>query len=91
MLGHAARPYPLKAGKPQRILIINFQIMLSLILIFTAMSMPSTVFILTGFMKTIPYDLEDSGRIDGANEWIIYLQGHNYASDCPLHRPGNHL
>ena len=46
--------------------------MLSLILIFTAMSMPSTVFILTGFMKTIPYDLEDSGRIDGANEWIIY-------------------
>ncbi|QEN06962.1 carbohydrate ABC transporter permease [Oceanispirochaeta crateris] len=67
---------PLKAAIiPLFLLIRKLHLMdnqLSLILIFTAMSMPSTVFILTGFMKTIPYDLEDSGRIDGANEWVIY-------------------
>jgi raffinose/stachyose/melibiose transport system permease protein len=67
---------PLKAAIiPLFLLIRKLHLMdnqLSLILIFTAMSMPSTVFILTGFMKTIPYDLEDSGRIDGASEWVIY-------------------
>ena len=52
--------------------LMNNQI--ALILIFTAMSLPSTVFILSGFMKTIPYALEDSGRIDGANEWTVFRQ-----------------
>lgn len=69
---------PLKAAIiPLFMLIRNLGLMnnpLALILIFTAMSMPSTVFILTGFMKTIPHDLEDSGRIDGANEWMVYRQ-----------------
>lgn len=69
---------PLKAAIiPLFILIRNLGLMdnpIALILIFTAMSMPSTVFILTGFMKTIPHDLEDSGRIDGANEWMVYRQ-----------------
>lgn len=69
---------PLKAAIiPLFILIKTLGLMdnpLALILIFTAMSMPSTVFILTGFMKTIPHDLEDSGRIDGANEWMVYRQ-----------------
>lgn len=45
---------------------------LALVLIFAAMSMPSTVFILTGFMRTIPRDLEDAARIDGANDFGIY-------------------
>ncbi|MDA3957275.1 carbohydrate ABC transporter permease [Oceanispirochaeta sp.] len=67
---------PLKAAViPLFLLMKNLNLMdnqIALILIFTAMSMPSTVFILTGFMKTIPHDLEDSGRIDGANEWVIY-------------------
>ena len=69
---------PLKAAIiPLFMLVRNLGLMdnpLALILIFTAMSMPSTVFILTGFMKTIPHDLEDSGRIDGANEWMVYRQ-----------------
>lgn len=67
---------PLKAAIiPLFLLIRRIGLMdtrLSLILIFTAMSMPATVFILTGFMRTIPRDLEDAARIDGANDFGIY-------------------
>ena len=45
---------------------------ISIILIFIAMGLPSTVFILSGFMKTIPMDLEYAARIDGCNDWGIY-------------------
>ena len=45
---------------------------ISIITIFIAMGLPSTVFILSGFMKTIPMDLEYAARIDGCNEWGIY-------------------
>jgi raffinose/stachyose/melibiose transport system permease protein len=44
----------------------------SIIMIFIAMGLPSTVFILSGFMKTIPVDLEYAARIDGCNDWGIY-------------------
>ena len=45
---------------------------LSIIMVFIAMGLPSTVFILSGFMKTIPIDLEYAARIDGCNDWGIY-------------------
>lgn len=45
---------------------------LSVILIFIAMGLPSTVFILSGFMKSVPGELEDAARIDGCSEWGIY-------------------
>jgi raffinose/stachyose/melibiose transport system permease protein len=45
---------------------------ISIIMIFIAMGLPSTVFILSGFMKTIPKDLEYAARIDGCNDWSIY-------------------
>jgi len=45
-----------------------------LIAIYTAMGLPSTVFILTGFLKTLPSELEDSARIDGASEARILVQ-----------------
>lgn len=45
---------------------------ISVILIFIAMSLPSTIFILSGFMKTIPKDLEYAARIDGCSDWMIY-------------------
>lgn len=44
----------------------------ALVIIFTAMGLPSTVFILSGFMKTIPFELEDAARIDGTNDFGIY-------------------
>lgn len=50
---------------------------LSLILIYVAMGLPSTVFIMTGFLRTLPGELEDAARIDGASEprimWSVML------------------
>ncbi len=55
---------------------------LGLVCIYAAMGLPSTVFILTGFLRTLPGELEQSARIDGASElrilWSIML---------PLTRP----
>lgn len=55
---------------------------MSLVIVYTAMGLPSTVFIMTGFIRTLPRDLEDAARTDGAGEarimWSIML---------PLTRP----
>jgi raffinose/stachyose/melibiose transport system permease protein len=50
--------------------LINTQ--LSVIMIFIAMGLPSTVFILSGFMKGIPLELEYAARIDGCSDFQIY-------------------
>ncbi len=67
---------PLKAAIiPLFILMKNLGLVdrpLSVILIFAAMGLPSTVFILSGFMKSVPIDLEYAARIDGCNDWAIY-------------------
>lgn len=48
--------------------------LLGLICIYTAMSLPATVFILTGFLRSLPTELEDSARMDGASEFRIMVQ-----------------
>jgi raffinose/stachyose/melibiose transport system permease protein len=48
--------------------------LLGLIFIYTAMSLPATVFILTGFLRSLPSELEDSARMDGASELRIMVQ-----------------
>lgn len=47
---------------------------LGLVLVYTAAGLPSAVFILTGFLRTLPGELEQSARIDGASELRIMLQ-----------------
>ena len=44
----------------------------SLIIVYTAMGLPLTIFILSGFMSEIPRDLKDAARVDGASEYRIY-------------------
>ncbi|ULO04680.1 carbohydrate ABC transporter permease [Paenibacillus sp. 19GGS1-52] len=44
----------------------------SLILPYVAFSTPIAVFILTGFMKAIPHEIEESAFIDGANIYRIF-------------------
>jgi raffinose/stachyose/melibiose transport system permease protein len=55
---------------------------MALICVYTAMGLPSTVFIMTGFIRTLPGELEDAARMDGASElrimWSVLL---------PLARP----
>jgi raffinose/stachyose/melibiose transport system permease protein len=53
-----------------------------LVLVYVAMGLPSAVFILTGFLRTLPGELEQSARIDGASEARIML-----SIMLPLARP----
>lgn len=43
----------------------------SLILIYTATGIPISVFILTGFFRTLPVELEEAARIDGCNHFQV--------------------
>ncbi|NLV84547.1 MAG: carbohydrate ABC transporter permease [Spirochaetales bacterium] len=69
---------PLKAAVIPLFLIVKSMNLvdkpLSVIFIFIAMGIPSTVFILSGFMKSIPLDLEHAARIDGCSDFRIYWQ-----------------
>lgn len=53
-----------------------------LVLIYTAMGLPAAIFILTGFLRTLPSELEQSARIDGAGEFRIMV-----SIMLPLARP----
>jgi raffinose/stachyose/melibiose transport system permease protein len=44
----------------------------SLILVYVAMGLPLTIFILTAFMKQIPKELKEAARLDGASEYRIF-------------------
>ena len=45
---------------------------LGLILVYAAGGIPAAVFILTGFFRSLPSDLEGAARIDGASEWQVF-------------------
>ena len=45
-----------------------------LVLIYVAMGLPSAVFILTGFLRTLPSELEEAARIEGASELQVMLR-----------------
>lgn len=45
-----------------------------LMLIYIAMSIPFSMFILTGFIKMIPTAMDESAYMDGANELVILLR-----------------
>lgn len=47
---------------------------LSLILVYAASGVPFTVFILAAFFRTLPRELEEAAKIDGAGEFRIYWQ-----------------
>ena len=42
-----------------------------LVLIYIGVRIPFAVFVITSFMRTIPRELEEAARIDGASEWQI--------------------
>ncbi len=59
-------------------IIIRFLGMLNtrqgLMLVYLAAAMPFVVFMMQGFFRTIPVELEESARIDGAGEFRIFWQ-----------------
>jgi raffinose/stachyose/melibiose transport system permease protein len=60
---------------PLMIIFKNMQILnthLSLILPYIAFQMPIAIFILSGFMKTLPHEIEESALMDGAGTFRIF-------------------
>ncbi|GAB2539719.1 carbohydrate ABC transporter permease [Gracilibacillus alcaliphilus] len=45
-----------------------------IILVYTALNLPKTVFLLVGFMKGIPKEMEEAAIIDGCNYWNIFTK-----------------
>ena len=55
---------------------------LGLVIVYTAMGLPSAIFILTGYLRSLPTELEEAARIDGAGEARIM-----FTVMLPLARP----
>ncbi len=45
-----------------------------LILIYIATGLPLVIFMLTSFMKTVPVEISESARVEGANEFTIFFR-----------------
>ncbi|MGQ9888210.1 MAG: carbohydrate ABC transporter permease [Aggregatilineales bacterium] len=43
-----------------------------LIPVYVAMGLPIATFVLTAFIRSVPFELVEAARIDGASEWRIY-------------------
>lgn len=54
-----------------------------LIVFYAAIFLGFTIFLMTGFMKTIPRELEEAARVDGAGPWRIFFR-----IVMPLSAPG---
>jgi raffinose/stachyose/melibiose transport system permease protein len=46
--------------------------LVALVLVYTAMGLPLTVFILQQFMRQVPTEMKDAARVDGASEYRIF-------------------
>jgi raffinose/stachyose/melibiose transport system permease protein len=56
---------------------------LGLILVYTAGALPAAIFIMSGFFRSLPVDLDNAARIDGASEFQLLRR-----VLTPLVRPG---
>lgn len=56
---------------------------LSLLMLYVATSLPFAVFLLTGFFRSLPTDLEEAAALDGASAWTTFT-----TIMWPLARPG---
>lgn len=54
-----------------------------LILFYTALNLPFAIWLLVGFLKQIPGELEEAAIVDGANQWQVFMR-----IIFPLMRPG---
>ena len=68
---------PIRLGTVSLIRLMNslgiYDTLLALILVYAATGLPIAVFVLTEFMRTVPKELKDAARVDGASEyWILF-------------------
>lgn len=57
--------------------------LVGLILVYASQALPLSIFLLTMFFRSLPDELEEAARIDGAGEWRVFR-----AIMLPLVRPG---
>ena len=70
---------------PLFVMMVNLNLinnLISVILVYIAGSMPFSIFLLVNYFRTLPKELEEAARIEGANELQIYAY-----IDMPLARP----
>lgn len=80
-------------GVPFQVLLVPLFVLLTrvgladslpgLILVYVSLSLPFTIFLLTGFFRSLPSELEDAAAIDGASEFGIF-----WRVMLPLASPG---
>ncbi len=80
-------------GVPYQVLLVPLFVLLTqikivdtlpgLMVVYVALSLPFTVFLLTGFFRSLPSELEDAAAIDGASEYQVF-----YRVMLPLASPG---
>ncbi|MBV7327224.1 carbohydrate ABC transporter permease [Chloroflexi bacterium TSY] len=56
---------------------------LGLIIVYTALNIPFTAWLMDGFFRAIPEELDDAARIDSCSQWGAFLR-----VDLPLALPG---
>ena len=56
---------------------------IGLILVYTSAALPAAIFIMSGFFRSLPTDLDNAARIDGASEFVLLRR-----VLIPLVRPG---
>lgn len=54
-----------------------------LITVYVAYSLPFTIFVLTGFFRTLPHELAEAGMIDGCSQFTVF-----WRIMLPLAKPG---
>lgn len=80
-------------GVPYQVLLVPLYLLLTqiklvdslpgVIIVYVALSLPFTIFLLTGFFRSLPSELEDAAVIDGASEYGLF-----YKVMLPLASPG---
>jgi N-acetylglucosamine transport system permease protein len=80
-------------GVPYQVLLVPLFVLLTriglvdslpgLIVVYVALSLPFTIFLLISFFASLPSELEDAAAIDGANEYQVF-----YRVMLPLASPG---
>ena len=71
---------------PVYLMYINIKLnntLTGLILIYTTISLPFTIFVLTGFFRSLPQELEEAAILDGASEFGVF-----WKVMMPLAMPG---
>lgn len=68
---------PILLAVPYSILMGGFGLTntrVGLVIVYLSFSVPYAVWLLVGFFKTVPLEIEEAARVDGANKWQVFTK-----------------